>query len=107
MKMSSTSTYRINNQNLKNAFDLLDYNREGEVDIPAVLENLKKMGYEDSHPEIFDLISSLGEGKINYSDYLTSLSDIMIPLKRGMMYDDSADGVFCRGCETGVFQQGG
>ena len=77
MKMSSTSTYRINNQNLKNAFDLLDYNREGEVDIPAVLENLKKMGYEDSHPEIFDLISSLGEGKINYSDYLTSLSDIM------------------------------
>ena len=75
--MSSTSTYRINNQNLKNAFDLLDYNQEGEVDIPAVLENLKKMGYEDSHPEIFDLISSLGEGKINYSDYVTSLSDIM------------------------------
>ena len=72
-----TSTYRLNNTNLKNAFDLLDYNREGEMDVPAVLENLKKMGYENSHPEIFDLISSLGEGKIHYSDFITTLSEIM------------------------------
>ena len=72
-----TTTYRLNNQNLKNAFDLLDYNREGEMDVPAVLENLKKMGYENSHPEIFDLISSLGEGKINYSDFVTAFSEIM------------------------------
>ena len=72
-----TSTYRLNNTNLKNAFDLLDYNREGEMDVPAVLENLKKMGYENSHPEIFDLISSLGEGKINYSDFVTAFSEIM------------------------------
>ena len=72
-----TSTYRLNNTNLKNAFDLLDYNREGEMDVPAVLEHLKKMGYENSHPEIFDLISSLGEGKIHYSDFITTLSEIM------------------------------
>ena len=72
-----TSTYRLNNTNLKNAFDLLDYNREGEMDVPAVLENLKKMGYENSHPEIFDLIGSLGEGKIHYSDFITTLSEIM------------------------------
>ena len=72
-----TSTYRLNNTNLKNAFDLLDYNREGEVDVPAVLENLKKMGFENSHPEIFDLIGSLSEGKIHYSDFITTLSEIM------------------------------
>ena len=72
-----TSTYRLNNTNLKNAFDLLDYNREGEVDVPAVLENLKKMGFENSHPEIFDLIGSLSAGKIHYSDFITTLSEIM------------------------------
>ena len=72
-----TSTYRLNNQNLKNAFDLLDYRQEGELDIPAIMENLKKMGYDKSHPELFDLIGSLGDDKLNYSDYVTSLSDIM------------------------------
>ena len=72
-----TTTYRLNNQNLKNAFDLLDYRQEGELDIPAIMENLKKMGYDKSHPELFDLINSLGNDKLNYSDYVTTLSDIM------------------------------
>ena len=72
-----TSVYRLNNQNLKNAFDLLDYNQEGEVDIPTVLENLQKMGYEKTHPEILDVINSLGEDKINYSDFVMALSEIM------------------------------
>ena len=53
------SKFRLNGQNLKNAFELLDYNQEGEIDIPSVLENLKKIGYEKSHPELFDLINSL------------------------------------------------
>ena len=72
-----TTTYRLNNQNLKNAFDLLDYRQEGELDTPAIMENLKKMGYDKSHPELFDLINSLGNDKLNYSDYVTTLSDIM------------------------------
>ena len=72
-----SSNYRLNGQNLKNSFELLDYRQEGEVDLPAVLDNLRKLGYDKSHPELYDLINSLGEGKINYSDYVTTLSDIM------------------------------
>ena len=72
-----SSNYRVNGQNLKNSFELLDYRQEGEVDVPAVLDNLRKLGYDKSHPELYDLINSLGEGKINYSDYVTTLSDIM------------------------------
>ena len=72
-----SSNYRLNGQNLKNSFELLDYRQEGEVDVPAVLDNLRKLGYDKSHPELYDLINSLGEGKINYSDYVTTLSDIM------------------------------
>ena len=75
MKMSSN--FRLNGKNLKNSFELLDYRQEGEIDIPTVSENLKKLGYEKSHPELFDLINSLGEGKVNYSDYVTILNDIM------------------------------
>ena len=71
------SKFQLNKLNLKNAFELLDYRQEGEIDIPSVLENLKKLGYEKSHPELIDLINSLGEGKVNYSDFLTTLSDVM------------------------------
>ena len=72
-----SSNFRLNSQNIKSAFQLLDYRQEDEVDISAVLDNLQKLGYEKSHPELFDLINSLGEGKINYSDFHTTLTDMM------------------------------
>ena len=73
--MSSKLT--INNSNLKNSFELLDYRNEGELDIPTILENMSKLGFDKIHPELFDLIESLGEDKINYSDYVTTIAEIM------------------------------
>ena len=67
----------LNNPNLKNSFELLDYQQEGQIDIPTVLQNLRKLGYDRIHPELFDLFESLGEDKINYSDYITTISEIM------------------------------
>ena len=66
-----SSNYRLNGQNLKYSFELLDYNQEKEIDVSTVLDNLQKLGYDKTHPELFDLIHSLGDGKINYSDYVT------------------------------------
>ena len=67
----------LNKKVLKDSFNLLDYRKEGELDIPEILENMIKLGYDNSHPELFDLIESLGENKINYSDYITIISEIM------------------------------
>ena len=67
----------LNNPNLKNAFELLDYQQEGEIDIPTVLRNMTKLGFDRIHPELFDLLESLGEDKVSYSDYITTISDIM------------------------------
>ena len=72
-----SSYISLNKKQLKESFDLLDYNKEGELDIPQVLENLIKLGYDKTHPELFDLIESLGENKINYSDYVTIITEIM------------------------------
>ena len=33
----------INNGNLKNSFELLDYQQEGEIDIPTILEDMVKL----------------------------------------------------------------
>ena len=67
----------LNNPNLKNAFELLDYQQEGEIDIPTVLRNMTKLGFDKIHPELFDLLESLGEEKVSYSDYITTISEIM------------------------------
>ena len=67
----------LNNPNLKNAFELLDYQQEGEIDIPTVLRNMTKLGFDRIHPELFDLLESLGEEKVSYSDYITTISEIM------------------------------
>ena len=70
----------LNNPNLKNSFELLDYQQENQIDIPTVLRNLVTLGYDKMHPELFDLFESLGDAgqdKINYSDYITTISEIM------------------------------
>ena len=67
----------LSNQNLKNSFELLDYRQEGEIDVPSILENMVKLGYDRIHPELFDLFESLGEEKITYSNYVTTISEIM------------------------------
>ena len=72
-----SSYISLNKKQLKDSFDLLDYNKGGELDVPQILENLIKLGYDDTHPELFDLIESLGETKINYSDYINIITEIM------------------------------
>ncbi len=72
-----SSYLSLNKKQLKDAFDLLDYRKEGELDIPEILNNMVKLGYDNSHPELYDLIESLGDNKVNYSDYITIISEIM------------------------------
>ena len=67
----------INNSNLKNSFELLDYQKEGKIDIPTILDNMVKPGFDKIHPELYDLFESLGEEKISYSDYVTTIAEIM------------------------------
>ena len=86
--MSSKLT--INNSNLKNSFELLDYRNEGELDIPTILENMTKLGFDRIHPELFDLIESLGEDKINYSDYdSTEYNDTKSILEKFILLTDN------------------
>ena len=71
------STSEMNDRNIKSAFELLDYSTEGYVDIPKVIENLSKMGYDKTHPELFDLFNSLGDEKIEYNDFMETITNIM------------------------------
>ena len=67
----------LTNPNLRNSFQLLDYNNEDLIDVPTILDNLIKIGYDQVHPELFDLFESLGEDKISYADYVATIEEIM------------------------------
>ena len=71
------SNYALDNLSLKEAFDLLDYKMEGKVDVEEVLANLDKLGYSKTHPEIYDLIEALGEGKVNYAEFQRTITELM------------------------------
>ena len=71
------SSSEMNDRNIKSAFELLDYSTEGYVDVPKVIENLTKMGYDKTHPELFDLFNSLGDEKMEYNDFMETISSIM------------------------------
>ena len=73
----STTKLTLSNPNLKNSFQLLDYNNEDLIDVPTILDNLIKIGYDQVHPELFDLFESLGEDKISYADYVATIEEIM------------------------------
>ena len=67
----------VNKQNIKSAFDLLDYAQDGKVNVQQIIENLSKLGYDKSHPELFDLFNSLDEDTMEYNDFLDSIESIM------------------------------
>ena len=71
------SKLEVNRQNIKSAFDLLDYSQEGKVNVQQIIDNLSKMGYDKSHPELFDLFNSLDEEEMEYNDFLDTISSIM------------------------------
>ena len=71
------SQIEVDAKSSKNAFDLLDYKKEGIVDIEEVLNNMTKLGLDRAHPEVYDLVESLGKNKINYNDFQKNLNELM------------------------------
>ena len=67
----------VEESSAKDAFYLLDYEKEGKIDIEKVLINMQKLGYDKSHPEMYDLVETLGNGKINYNEFILNLKEIM------------------------------
>jgi Ca2+-binding EF-hand superfamily protein len=71
------SRIQIDKNSAKRAFDLLDYNNEGTIDIEEILNNMIKLGYDKRHPEAFNLVESLGNNKINYNEFEGKLNELM------------------------------
>ena len=58
----------IDSYELKNIFDLLDYDKDGKVNLNEAIELIKSIDYDKENPVIFNFIQELGEGLINYDN---------------------------------------
>ena len=71
------SNYALDNTSTRMAFDLLDYQKKGMVNIEEVLTNMAKLGYDKTHPELFDLVTSIDEEVLPYEQFESRISQIM------------------------------
>ena len=54
---------------IKEAFELLDNEKKGYINIPNTIQFMDLMDYDKENPLIYNLISSLGDGDIDYDTF--------------------------------------
>ena len=69
--------YVLDNTSTRHAFDLFDYQKKGIVNIEEVLQNMSKLGYDKTHPELFDLVASIDEESLPYEQFELKINQIM------------------------------
>ena len=62
---------------LKEAFDLIDYNKEGTIDISEAIQTLKDSDYDKESPVIFGFLQSIGEGKYTFPQFEKKVNEIL------------------------------
>ena len=67
----------IDSYELKNIFDLLDYDKDGKVNLNEAIEIIKSIDYDKENPVIFNFIQELGEGLINYDDFEKKINQLI------------------------------
>ena len=86
--MSNTEFYL---PDLQEAFDLLDFNKTGVVDIKEALHSLKMLEYDEKYPEIYNFVESFGDGKYKFDEFEKKakilLTDVHDDVGMRTMYD--------------------
>jgi Ca2+-binding EF-hand superfamily protein len=62
---------------LKNIFELLDYDKDGKINLNEVIGYIQDLGYDKEQPLIFNLMKELGDGLINYDNFEKKMNDLI------------------------------
>ena len=85
------STTEFHTPDLQEAFDLLDFNKTGVVDIKEALHSLKMLEYDEKYPEIYNFVEAFGDGKFNFDQFEKKakilLTDVHDDVGMRTMYD--------------------
>ena len=68
---------QIDSFGLKNIFELLDYDKDGKINLNEVIGYIQDLGYDKEQPLIFNLMKELGDGLINYDNFEKKMNDLI------------------------------
>ena len=69
--------HKINSLLLKQVFELLDYDKDGQVDIDEALDNMELLRLDESHPEICELVAGVGKGKVTFNQFEQKINELL------------------------------
>ena len=61
--------FEIDSYGLRGVFDLLDFDKDGKVDLNEAIEAIDSLGYEQDYPIIFNFMKEMGEGIIDFENF--------------------------------------
>ena len=69
--------FQIDSFGLQNIFELLDYDKDGKINLNEVIGYIQDLGYDKEQPLIFNLMKELGDGLINYDNFEKKMNDLI------------------------------
>ena len=69
--------FQIDSFGLQNIFELLDYDKDGKINLNEVTGYIQDLGYDKQKPIIFNFMKELGDGLINFDDFEKKINDLI------------------------------
>ena len=69
--------FDLDSYGLKNVFDLLDFDKDGKVNLNEAIETLSSLGYEDENPVIINFMKEMGDGIINFEEFEKKINSLI------------------------------
>ena len=66
--------FQIDSFGLQNIFELLDYDKDGKINLNEVTGYIQDLGYDKEKLIIFNFMKELGDGLINFDDFEKKLT---------------------------------
>ena len=61
--------FEIDSYGLRGVFDLLDFDKDGKVDLNEAIDAIDSLGYEKDYPILFNFMKEMGEGIIDFENF--------------------------------------
>ena len=61
--------FEIDSYGLRGVFDLLDFDKDGKVDLNEAIDAIDSLGYEQDYPIIFNFMKEMGDGIIDFENF--------------------------------------
>ena len=68
---------KIDSYGLQNIFELLDYDKDGKVNLSEAIGYIQDLGYDKEKPIIFNFMKELGDEVVNFDEFEKKINNLI------------------------------